>query len=109
MKSILNSKWKIIVAAIPFALICFYMFLRYVPWLFASEPIEMIEFHDVSNDKVPEGALSFAINHGKAMYYFEPVPSEALSLACTVVAIFSIAFLVLLYLGRNLKKLDNVT
>jgi hypothetical protein len=52
------------------------LFFRYVPWLFGSEPIENIAKHSLENLPPPDWALSFAINHGRAIYFEEAIPSE---------------------------------
>lgn len=46
-----------------------------MPW-FSSRPISQIELFDVDNVPPPPDARSFAINHGKAIYFHHGTPSE---------------------------------
>lgn len=48
--------------------------LSFTPWLFASHPINEIQHYNVENVPPPDHARSFAINHGRAIYYNDDVP-----------------------------------
>ncbi len=48
--------------------------LAFTPWLFASNPVSALEYHELKNEPAPEWASSFAINHGSAIYYKDKIP-----------------------------------
>ena len=104
-----RSKLKLYLAGIPLVALLFGIFIRYVPWLFGSKPINQIGEHNLSNTPPPDGAISFAINHGKAIYYFEPTPSETpIQTACVVIAFF-VCIACLGYIAKKLEALRNDT
>ncbi len=73
----LNNRWQRRIASTIIFLVFLGLFLRYIPWLFSSQPIELVYASGISNLPPPEGSMSFSINQGIALYYDEPVPREA--------------------------------
>lgn len=100
-----NAKWKIKLISTPLIVAFFGLFIRYVPWLFGSKPIHIVEDSGVDNLPAPVGALSYAINHGSAMYYYEPIPSEAPVQTTLVILAFIIVIGSLKYLDIKSKRL----
>ena len=95
------SKLKNYLLATPPVLVIFYLFITYVPWLLGSQPIENIVNYELSNLPPPEGAVSFAINHGAALYYFEKMQLE---LTCASLAFFVSIAVVALLMKKNARK-----
>lgn len=102
-----NSKLKLYIVAVPLIGFLFVLFIRYVPWLFDSKPIDTIGDHDLSNLPPPDWAMSFAINHGEALYYYAPVPSQSPIQTTFVVLAFFLSFACLGFIGRRLQDLSN--
>jgi hypothetical protein len=82
--------------------------LVFTPWLFASKPIEALEYHELKNEPAPDWANSFAINHGSAIYYkdkpseFHPIKKNTI----LGVAIFLwISLLILIYRAHKREKM----
>ncbi len=73
----LNNRWQRRMASTIIFIVFLGLFIRYIPWLFNSQSIELVYASGISNLPPPEGAMSFSINQGKAFYYDEPVPREA--------------------------------
>jgi hypothetical protein len=105
----LNKKWKIYLISAPLLIAFFWLFVRYVPWLFGSHPINRLNEFVLENTPAPEGALSFAINHGRAMYFYEPVPGEVRLQAFLVIVSFFVIIALLFLLGVKHRNLDNDT
>ena len=83
--------------SIPFILTIGYIFFNYLPWLINREPIEMISQYELSNLPPPEGAVSFSINHGQAIYYFEKTPLElTIVLIALIISITVLGIMVLI-------------
>ena len=90
----LKSKIKTYLIASPFVGVIYYIFFNYVPWLIANEPIENIKNYNLSNLPPPDGAISFAVNHGAAIYYYEKTQLELF--AVSIALLVSISVLVFL-------------
>jgi hypothetical protein len=73
----LNNRWQRRMASTIIFVVFLGLFIRYIPWLFNSQSIELVYASGISNLPPPEGAMSFSINQDKALYYDEPVPREA--------------------------------
>jgi len=75
-----------------------YIFFNYLPWLISREPIENINNYKTINLPPPEGATSFSINHGQAVYYFDKTPLE---LSIVILAfIISVSALIVIVLKK---------
>jgi hypothetical protein len=72
----LNNRWQRRMVSTIIFVVFLGLFIRYIPWLFSSQPIELVYASGISNLPPPEGAMSFSINQGIALYYDEPVPRE---------------------------------
>ena len=89
----MRSKIKTYLVASPFVVIIYYVFFSYAPWVLSNKPIANIDNYELSNLPPPDGAVSFAINHGAAIYYYEKtqlelvVVSLALFISIVVVAV----------------------
>lgn len=101
----LALKWKYrIVISIHF-IVFIVLFVRFVPWLFGSKPITEITSYNLTNLPSPDWALSFAINHGSAMYYKQPIPGETPLLTFFVV----LSFLLVFVSGKYFEKKCNIS
>ena len=87
----MKSKLKTYLIASPFVVALFYLFFNYVPWLFGRKPIENIGNYQIKNVPPPDGVVSFAINHGEAIYFYEKTQLELI--VASVVFFISIAVL----------------
>jgi hypothetical protein len=101
--------WKLYLASALLIVAFFSLFIRFVPWLFGSYPITVIDQFNLKNTPPPEGAQSFAINHGSAMYFNEPIPSEIPILTIAVVVAFIFVITALKLLDYKIKRLKNGT
>lgn len=105
---IFNKLWKIAVVMVLLGIMFFGMFLVYIPWLLSSIPIEMIDQYEVKNIPPPEGALSFAINHGKAMYFYRSASSENLSFSYIIMLTFLVIMIAYSYMAHKYVKLKKL-
>lgn len=97
----MKSKITTYLVAFPFAAIIFYIFFNYAPWALSNKPIENINNYQLSNLPPPEGAVSFAINHGAAIYYYEKTQLELVGVS--IALLISIVVLAIL-LGKSARN-----
>lgn len=98
----LNGKRKVMVVFVFILLMA--SFVRYVPWVVSSKPISALSYHELQNEPAPKWANSFAINHGRAIYYKDYPSNERPGKRVTLVIIFFLLFGLLLYLIYGQKR-----
>ena len=85
----------------PFVGVIYYIFFNYAPWLSAKEPIENLKNHNLSNLPPPDGAISFAVNHGAAIYYYEKTQLELIVVSTALLASISVVVFLAVTSYRN--------
>lgn len=69
------------------------LFIRFMPWLIGSEEIYNMSNYELEVTEVPEWAMSFTVNHGKPIFFAQPVPSETPWYTLGVIVSFAIVIL----------------
>jgi hypothetical protein len=108
-KFTLSDAWIGKLANLPFVVAFLALFFRYVPWLFGSEPIEKISNHSLENLPPPGWASSFAINHGRAIYFEEAVPSEEPGKLALVISYFAVVIVAAWIFGSREKRNETAS
>ena len=98
--------WQVYLAISAIGVAMAFMVVQLGPWVF-SEPISAIGEHELSNVPPPADARSFAVSHGRAVYFTDgPATAHPFKLAM-IVGSFLLLWTssILLYLRlRQLKR-----
>jgi len=81
--------------------VIFYILFNYAPQFFISEPIANMTNYQLSNSPAPEGAISFSIYNGAAIYYYEKTKLELICVLFALLISLTLLINILIKISKN--------